>query len=387
MRVRSDAFLVAVLILVSLVVNFGCMSNFGRTGNRSDLWILSGQSNACGRGLLPGPKPIDEVRMFAPDERRHDPGPGQWVTAEDPLPGMETRGVSAWVTAAHAVARKGYKIDMLGYALGAQPISHWAAGSEGERKLFSRIKKHGKGAGVFLWYQGESDTGSPENAAAYQDRLTNLVARVRKAAENPHMTVVIIQLCAMTRPGQAKKPAYFMQVREAQRQFVLADGNALLVTALGRLQQEDGHLATAGYMELGEELARALLRHRFNHRDINWPGPVLEAAVLGPDPRKIAAHFAEVKQLAGVTESDFVVIDAEGSTVCIAARAGATTLDLTFERQITLPATLFYAYGDSPQATLVDEVGNRAPAVQIDVAAGSLPPDEFTDAPNGAGPS
>ena len=381
MRVKCNYFSIAVVSLVLLVLNFAC------TSNRSNLWILSGQSNACGRGLLPGPKAIDKVRMFAVDEGRHDPGPGQWVTAEDPLPGMETWGVSAWVTAAQAVAQKGHKIDMLGYALGAQQISHWAPGSVGERKLFSRIQKHGEGAGVFLWYQGESDTNSPEDAAAYQDKLTDLVARVRKTAKNPHMTVVIIQLCAMTRPGQAKGLAYFMQVRQAQRQFVLADGNALLVTALGRSQKGDGHLATGGYMELGEELARALLRNRFNQRDINWPGPVLDAAVLAPGSGQITAHFAEVKELSQVTQSDFVVVDAEGSTVCSTAKAGATTLELTFERQIMLPARFFYAYADSPQATLVDEAGNRAPAVQIDVTTGSPPPDEFTNAPNGAGPS
>ncbi|MHC4500000.1 MAG: sialate O-acetylesterase, partial [Planctomycetota bacterium] len=139
LRVKCDAFSITVVSLVLLVLSFGC------TSNRSNLWILSGQSNACGRGPLPGPKAIDEVRMFAPDEGRHDPGPGEWETAEDPLPGMETWGVSAWVTAAQAVAQKGYKIDMLGYALGAQPISHWAPGSEGERKLFSRIEEAGKG--------------------------------------------------------------------------------------------------------------------------------------------------------------------------------------------------------------------------------------------------
>ena len=380
MRVKYYVFSIAVLSSVLLVLNFGC------TSNRSNLWILSGQSNACGRGALPGPKGIDAVRMFAVDEGRHDPGPGHWETAQDPLPGMETWGVSAWVTAAQAVAREGHEIDMLGYALGAQQISYWDPGNEGEMKLFDRIRKHGKGAGVFLWYQGESDTGSPEDAAAYQDRLANLVARVRKTAENPHMTVVIIQLCAMTRPGQAKGLRYFMAVREAQRQFVLADDNALLVTALGRLQKEDGHLATPGYMELGEELARALLRNRFKQRDINWPGPVLDAAVLVPGSRKITAHFAEVKKLSQVTESDFVVVDAEGSAVCSAAKAGATTLELTFDRQITLPARFFYPYADSPEATLVDEAGNRAPAVQINITTGSPPADEFTNAPNGAGP-
>jgi len=366
-----------------LLLNLGC------TGNRSNLWILSGQSNACGRGALPGPKGIEAVRMFAVDEGRHDPGPGQWESARDPLPGMETWGVSAWVTAAQAVARKGHKIDMLGYALGAQQISHWDRGNEGAKKLFSRIEKHGKGAGVFLWYQGESDTGFSEDAAAYQDKLADLVARVRKTAENPRMTVVIIQLSAKTRPGEARGQGYFMQLREAQRQFVLADGNALLVTALGRAQKQDGHLATGGYMELGEEVARALLWNRFNQRDINWPGPVLDAAVLAAGSRKITAHFAEVKQLSGATPSDFVVVDASGASdaaVAMQAKAGATTLELTFDRRIMLPARLVYAYADSPQATLVDEAGNRAPAVQIDVTIGSPPADEFTRAPNGAGP-
>ncbi|MHC4185564.1 MAG: hypothetical protein ACYSR4_06490, partial [Planctomycetota bacterium] len=66
LRVKCDVLSIAVVSLVLLVLNFGCSSN------RSNLWILSGQSNACGRGELPGPKPIDQVRMFAVDEGRHD---------------------------------------------------------------------------------------------------------------------------------------------------------------------------------------------------------------------------------------------------------------------------------------------------------------------------
>lgn len=362
------------------------LEDAGQHDDRSNLWILSGQSNACGRGLLPGPKAVDAVRMFSPGEDDGISGSGEFVAGEDPLPGMGSWGVGPWVAAAQAVSKEGHEIDMLGYALGNRSISHWSPGSEGESKLFSRIKKQGKGAGVFLWYQGESDTGSPEDAAAYCGRLADLVARVRDAAENPDMTVVIIQLSAMTIPGRAADRAHFMTVREAQRQFVIADGNALLVTALGRVQKDDGHVDTPGHVELGAEIARALLRNRFNQTDINWPGPVLDAAVLAPDSRKVTARFAEVRQLSQVTESDFVVIDVAGPTVCKSAKVGATTLQLTFDRLITLPARFVYGYGDSPKATLVDEDGNRAPAVQTDLTSGSPPADKITTAPNGAGP-
>jgi hypothetical protein len=372
MRVQFTSFLLMLAVSALLVVNLGCARH------PVDLWIISGQSNACGRGPLPGPQGIPEVRMS-------DPSKGRFVVATDPLPGMNTRGVGPWVAAAQRVARTGRRIDLVGYARGGRPISYWNPGNQGDKELMPRIARAGKGAGVFLWYQGESDTHNAEDAAAYQQRLTALVERVRKAADSPGMTAVIIQIGAMVRKGPAKGRGRWMTVREAQRQFVLADGNALLVPAIGRSLKDGVHLSTPGYQELGEEIGRALLRSRYKHADVDWPGPVLDVAVLAEGGRRVTAHFAEVRQLSGVTESDFVVTDPGGATVCREAKHGATTVELAFDRRITLPARLVYAYGDAPTATLVDEAGNRAPAVHINLTAGSPPADEPTAAPNGAG--
>ena len=348
-----------------------------RADDRSDLWIVSGQSNACGRAKLPGPAGIPAVRIFDSKKRA-------FVVAQDPLPGMGTGGVGPWVVAAQRVAKGKRKIDLVGYAKGGAPISFWHPAARGDMQLMSRIATAGKGAGVFLWYQGESNTRRGTDIAKYKDELADLVARVRKAADNPDMTAVIIQLAANTR--EKDKDRYdFMALREAQRQFVLADTNALLVPALGRSLKDGGHLDNRSQRELGEEIGRALLRTRFGQADVAWPGPVLDAAVLAADGHGVTAHFAEVNKLSGTTPGDFAVIDDAGTAVCRKASASATTVELLFERKITLPGRLVYGFGNGPKATLVDEAGNRAPAVHVKLTTGAVPADEPSNAPNGAG--
>lgn len=350
------------------------LGTVARAEDRPNLWILSGQSNACGRAKLPGPLPRPDVTVF-------DPGSGRFVVAEDPLPGMQTMGVGPWVAAAQKVAGSGIEIRLVGSASGGKPISFWHAGRPGHKDLMSSIADAGKGAGVFLWYQGESDALNGVTRVDYIDELKQHIARVRMQTDNPDLLAVIIQVGSDTRKGRSG----YMTLREAQRQYVLKDGRAILVPGLGRTLKDVVHLDNAGYRELGVELGRALLRHRFGRTDVNWPGPILDAAVLDEERTGVVAHFAEVEQLGGLIAADFGVIDEEGSVGCTSAIAGATIASLQFERTIRLPARLVYGFGQAPRASLTDEAGNRAPGVQVAVTHGLHIEDKFTKAPNGAG--
>lgn len=181
-----------------------------------------------------------------------------------------------------------------------------------------------------------------------------------------------------------------MLMREIQRQCVLSDPEAILVTAMGRKTQDYWHLSTEGQIELGREIGRALAA-RLHQVDTGWPGPVLDAAVLNADGKTVTAHFAEVKKLSGITAADFCIVGAGGPSAQIQAVAskaealGKTRITLTFAETIQLPASLVYGTGNAPAATLIDEAGNRAPAVQLEIAPGRMPEDRETAAPNGAG--
>lgn len=360
-----------------------------------DLWILSGQSNACGRGRPPGLPLNSAVEAFNPND-------GKWIPALDPLPGMGTLGVGPWQAAAveyASLTRR--KVGLAGSARGGSSIELWNPTDGAVWKSLSGVlDRAGKNAGVFLWYQGEANCGKGHDQ--YMASFKDLVARVRQECGNPGITVVVVQLSA-SQPGYvldkeppAKKPvakgskSQVMLMRETQRQCVLSDPAAILVTAMGRKTQDYWHLSTEGQIELGREIGRALATCLHN-LDTGWPGPVLDAAVLGDDGKTVTAHFAEVKKLSGITAADFCVVDAADPSAVVRAVAskaesfGGTRIRLTLAEPIKLPAALVYGAGDAPAATLTDEAGNRAPAVQLAVTSGKLPEDKETTAPNGAG--
>lgn len=360
-----------------------------------DLWILSGQSNACGRGRTPGLPLNSAVEAFNPND-------GKWIPALDPLPGMGTKGVGPWQAAAVEYASlTSRKVRLAGSARGGSSIELWNHPDGTVWKSLSGVlDRAGAGAAVFLWYQGEADCGKDHDQ--YMANFKDLTERVRKGCGNPEMTVVVVQLSA-SQPGYvfdkeppAKKPlargskSQVMQMRETQRLCVLADPAAILVTAMGRKTQDYWHLGTEGQIELGREIGRALAV-RLHKLDTGWPGPVLDAAVVSDDGKTVTAHFAEVKKLSGISAADFCIVSAEGPSAVIQAVASKaealvnTRIKLTFEEPVKLPAALVYGAGDAPTAALVDEAGNRAPAVQLKITSGRMPEDKETAATNGAG--
>jgi len=373
MFVTRMRWIAVLLIELAVVVGLPAAEPAG------DLWILSGQSNACGRAKLPGPEPSRSVTMFDPRQKR-------FVVAQDPLPHMGTVGTGPWVAAAqHVSAAVEQPVRMCGFASGGKPIAFWHDGQPGHKGLFPVIEQAGQQADVFLWYQGESDSRRLTQTD-YQRELTDHVARVRRAASNPDMLVVIVQLGPYLQAGRSG----YMAIREAQRQFVIHDQHAVLVPALGRTLKDSVHLDNAGYRELGREIGRAVLRFRHRRTSGNWPGPVLDAAVLRGDAKTrsrntIVGHFAEVQQITGALADDFAVLDAEGTNRCLKLASGKTLVTLTLERDIAPPARLVYGFGTQPKATLTDESGNHAPAVQLLISSGDLPADAPSTMDNGAG--
>jgi hypothetical protein len=121
-----------------------------------DLWILSGQSNACGRGRPPGLPINSAVEAFNPDN-------GKWIPALDPLPGMGTKGVGPWHAAAVEFATlTKRKVRLAGSARGGSGIELWNP-TDGPvwKSLSGVLDRVGKDAGVFLWYHGDIRRGDP----------------------------------------------------------------------------------------------------------------------------------------------------------------------------------------------------------------------------------
>lgn len=348
---------------------------------RVETWLISGQSNAVGYAEALGPEsPAANVLMY--DVRSADDTmSGGWMPARDPLPFMGSSGVGPWVEAAKEVAARGYTVRLTGCAWTGKRIDYWEPGQPGHSILMKRTRRTALGGKIFIWYQGEGDANQWVGMEEYLRKLKAHVARVRREAENPDMMVVVIQVTGGPHAGLA-------EICEAQRRFVIEDGKSILVSAVGcELKSDFWHLNRNGALELGRQVGRALLKTVYDQEDVNWPGPVMDQAVLRADRHSVTAHFAEVATMSGCQAMDFAVMDSDGLLVQqrgIKAESGKTVVTVEFETEIHLPAKLMYGSRGYPLATLKDEAGNRAPAVQIDLTSNTLPPDRTTLAANGA---
>jgi sialate O-acetylesterase len=102
------------------------------------------------------------------------------------------------------------------------------------------------------WYQGESDVG----ITGYQDRLRELFAGWRRQF-GADMRMLVVQLANYGPPASEPVASGWASLREDQRQAVLADANAALVTAIDIGERTDIH--PANKVVLGERLALAAL--------------------------------------------------------------------------------------------------------------------------------
>ena len=102
------------------------------------------------------------------------------------------------------------------------------------------------------WYQGESDVGIP----GYRDRMRELFAGWREQF-GPQMQMLVVQLANYGPPASEPVASGWAELREDQRQSVLADANAALVTAIDIGERTDIHPANKTL--LGDRLARAAL--------------------------------------------------------------------------------------------------------------------------------
>ena len=148
-------------------------------------------------------------------------------------------------------------------------------------------------AGV-VWYQGESNTGSPQ---PYERLLTKLITGWRQLWQQPELPFVVVQLANYMEPSEQPQNTGWSQVREAQR----------------RVAQRLPHVELATAIDLGETVDIHPLRKR----------EVADRIGLCMD--RLAYHNNKVKMMPRVASSNF----------------GGQTVTLTFDQPLRQQETLY----------------------------------------------
>lgn len=239
------------------------------------IFILSGQSNMAGRGGIITDTDHHHHRHkhwdgVVPPECQPHPSILRlnahlhWEEAREPLhadiDAKKACGVGPGMSFANAVRERvgGTALGLVPCAVGGTAIKEWARGEH----LYESMVKRAKAAVVeegggeikaVIWFQGESDTSTAEDAAAYRGRLEKFICDVREDLQLPLLPFIQVALAS----GDKK---YIEEVRAVQLGMKLP--YVVCVDAKGlKLNSDNLHLSTEAQVQLGLMLADAYLCH------------------------------------------------------------------------------------------------------------------------------
>jgi sialate O-acetylesterase len=380
-----------------------------------DAWILAGQSNMQGCGLL-----RDEALQNADAS---DPRvwsfstAGNWELAEEPLHRLwesftpvhqdfmraglteadreksneeiaererqtRTTGAGLGIAFGKAVAdATGQTIGLIPAAHGGTSLEQWSQDlkNEGGASLYGamleRVRKARATAdfnlkGV-LWYQGESDC-TEGVAATYAERFAAWIEALRADLAMPDLPVYAVQIgCVVVPPCNAQtswQSRYWEPVREALRIVPERVANTGVVSAVDLGLCDSIHIDTPGLSRLGKRLAR-LAQHgpkaapRLRKIEAGEKHPLgfgvarvlCDSMAGGWNPRTHIGGFA-VRDAGGAEHP---------STCVIAANADARDpkiINVTLSTPLDDSIRLGYGLGLNPYCNATDEADMPLPA-------------------------
>ena len=164
-------------LLIIMMAAF-CAANTCAAAEGMDLYLLVGQSNMAGRGVLTDSNRVNADRVFKLDAK------GEWQRAEEPIHfDKKSAGAGLAASFARTMADKNndVKIGLIPCAVGGTRIDRWVEGGDLWLNAVKRAKmalKNGKLRGI-LWHQGESDA-TLERAPKWGAKFESMIKSFRR---------------------------------------------------------------------------------------------------------------------------------------------------------------------------------------------------------------
>ena len=225
-----------------------------------DLFLLAGQSNMAGRGVVEAEDRVPNPRVWMLNRS------AQWAPAVEPMHfDKPVAGVGPGRSFGIAIAGTNptMRVGLVPVAVGGSPIAAWMpgvthtqTGTKPYDDALNRIRV-AKNMGEFkavLWHQGESDA-SVESAPGYESSLRSVIERLRSDLGNPAIPVLIGQL---GRFAGTPWTTLQNQVDAAHRRLASDMRNVAFVSSADLVDQGDGvHFDSASARTLGRRYAEA----------------------------------------------------------------------------------------------------------------------------------
>lgn len=234
---------------------------------KENIWvfIMAGQSNMAGRGIVESEDTITDKRILSVNKD------GQIVIAKEPLHFYEPEriGLDCGLSFAKTLITKipdSVSILIIPTAVGGSSIRQWLGDSVFRNvKLFSNFlakvdiaKQNGVIKGI-LWHQGESDANEI-NIPLHKERLGLLFSKFRDAVGNKELPVLMGELGSFS--GNREN---FDLINKSFHEYATGDKNSSVIST-GDLKDKGDqlHFNSVGQRTMGKRFAETWLK-KFYH--------------------------------------------------------------------------------------------------------------------------
>ncbi len=227
------------------------------------LFVLAGQSNMAGRGLVEPCDTLPHPRIFSvtPDKR--------WVVAKEPLqlyqPALTGLGPGlAFAKALIEELDEDIYIGLVPCAVGGSSVENWLSDSlyNGVRLKSNFTDKvrwareYGTVKGI-IWHQGESDA-TPEKLPQFREDVSELFDYFRMESGDQQLPVIAGELGVF--PGVEKNRQEYLQINDILHEIAIDDPNTALVRSFGLKAKADNvHFDGPSQRIMGRRYAAAWL--------------------------------------------------------------------------------------------------------------------------------
>ncbi|MBL4679075.1 MAG: sialate O-acetylesterase [Mucilaginibacter sp.] len=229
-------------------------------------FLLIGQSNMAGRGLLNAVPPIanESIKMLRN---------GRWQIMAEPIHNDRPTagiGLAASFAACWQSDNLQNEIGLIPCADGGTSLDEWQAGGVlfDHALMQAKLAQRSSKLSGILWHQGENDC-SPALAAAYCEKFSVLVKELRKQLAEPEIPLIVGAVGDFLPNGvYGQYFTAYKVVNEALLRYAETDENCHFVSAQGCTANEDQlHFNAKSLRTLGIRYY-----HAFKHkRDITEP--------------------------------------------------------------------------------------------------------------------
>ncbi len=194
-----------------------------------------------------------------------------------------------------------------------------------------------------LWYQGETNTGKPDE---YEALLTAMINDWRTKLGNKDLPFFIVQLANFMQTHPQPVESGWAGLREAQRQVSLKVPNTALAVAIDLGEWNDIH--PLNKKELARRISLLTKKVVYDHKDVVCNGPICKSMTV--ENGKLILSFEEgTNNLMPVDHLKGFAVAGEDGRFKWAQAVIENNKVIVWNNEILRPIKVRYAWDDNPQ--------------------------------------